>query len=48
MKDYKCDDRPHKWTKWRFAAYKEEGGAIEERHCKWCGKTQHKNIQCVN
>uniref|UniRef100_A0A6M3JCD5 Uncharacterized protein n=1 Tax=viral metagenome TaxID=1070528 RepID=A0A6M3JCD5_9ZZZZ len=43
----KCKDKPHKWTKWNFAAYIETGGAIEFRRCKRCGKREHRAIQTV-
>lgn len=43
----KCKDRPHRWSKWYFAAYIETGGAIEDRRCKRCGKSEHRNISQV-
>ncbi len=44
---YKCDKKPHKWTKWELAGWNDIGGAIEFRRCKWCGKREHREIAQV-
>jgi len=41
------NDKPHKWSKWDFLAYCEEGGTMEERRCKRCGKRQHKKVEII-
>jgi len=43
----KCKNKPHKWTKWDFAGYKNTGGAIEYRRCKRCGAREHREIRYV-